>query len=100
MRGDQRIRRRRVRFDHPSEVAAEAERLLRGRYERAGTWSLGQVCEHLAQTVEESVKGENGFAGFLLPVWKRVGARSVLYLMLMTRWIPAGVKLPNRALPR
>jgi hypothetical protein len=94
-----RIRRRRVCFGQPGEVADEAERLLTGGYERAGQWSLAQVCEHLSQTVEGSVDASNGFGGFLLPIWKRISARPVLHLMLLTRWIPSGVKLPAGALP-
>jgi hypothetical protein len=93
------VRRRRVRFGQASDVAEEAGRLLAGGYQRAGQWSLAQVCAHLSQTVEASVDAPNGFGGFLLPAWKRFAARPVLQLMLVTRWIPAGVKLPAGALP-
>ena len=93
------VRRRRVRFGQPGEVAEEAGRLLKNGYERAGQWSLAQVCEHLSQTVEASIDSVNGFGGFLLPVWQRFAAKPVLHLMLVTHWIPAGVKLPAGALP-
>jgi len=35
----------------------EARRLLQVGYDRAGNWSLGQVCNHLAMGIEMSIKG-------------------------------------------
>lgn len=43
--------RRSLRFANYDQMLAEADRLA-GGYERAGEWSLGQVCDHLATTFE------------------------------------------------
>lgn len=49
--------RRPLRFDHLDDVVREAESLLAAGYTRAGQWSLGQMCDHLAQTVERCQDG-------------------------------------------
>ena len=50
-------RRRGLTFQTLQEVATEARSLLRSGYEQAGKWSLGQNCNHLAQTLNMSVDG-------------------------------------------
>jgi hypothetical protein len=49
-------RRRPLAFHNLNEVMPEVDRLLLG-YERAGNWSLGQVCQHLTRTLRHSVEG-------------------------------------------
>ena len=93
------VRRRRLRFSNLRAVAVEAEQLLHAGYERAGRWSLGQVCTHLAQAMEASSNGPDGFDGFMMPMWYRPVAKPILHWILVTGWIPAGVKLPDAALP-
>ena len=46
------MKRRVVRFATFDEVLAEAERLHRKGYRRTGNWSLGQICNHLAQAID------------------------------------------------
>jgi hypothetical protein len=50
------IQRRNLRLVDFPAVLAEAERLGAG-YDRAGTWSLAQVCDHLARVIELSLDG-------------------------------------------
>ncbi len=45
------MQRRVVRFETLRDVLEDIERLQRDGYSRAGNWSLGQVCNHLAQAV-------------------------------------------------
>jgi hypothetical protein len=41
-------------LDH---AVADAEALLASGYDRAGTWGLAQVCDHLARPIEMSLDG-------------------------------------------
>lgn len=50
-------KRRELRLEGLPEISAEARRLQESGYDRAGTWSLGQVCNHLAILMEMSVDG-------------------------------------------
>lgn len=50
------------------DVVEEIERLRDGGYERRGTWSLGQICEHLSYYYAGSLDGY----GFMLPWLVRV----------------------------
>jgi hypothetical protein len=92
-------RRRRIQFQSADQVAADAERLLSGGYQSAGSWTLAKVCEHLSRTIEASLDAQRGFGGFKAPLQYRVVGRPVKHLILLTGWIPAGVKLPEAALP-
>src|ERR1700678_2681238 len=49
--------RRSLRFNTYDDVLADAKSLVRNGYEREGSWSLGQVCSHLNETVEKSIDG-------------------------------------------
>src|SRR5215831_9351550 len=50
------MQRRTLRLADLPAVLAEAERLAAG-YDRAGHWTLGQVCQHLARVIELSLDG-------------------------------------------
>jgi len=49
-------RRRGLHFDDLSQVIPEVERLKTG-YERAGRWTLAQVCKHLSDSVNGAIDG-------------------------------------------
>jgi hypothetical protein len=50
------IQRRTIRLVDFPAVLAEVERLRAG-YDRAGAWTLAQVCDHLARVIELSLDG-------------------------------------------
>jgi hypothetical protein len=52
-----RMQRRELRFQDFDQVLADADRLLAGGYQRAGNWSLAQVCDHLARIITLSLDG-------------------------------------------
>jgi hypothetical protein len=54
-------------------MMADADCLLANGYGRAGNWSLGQCCDHLASTMERSLEGFPS----KLPLPFRVAARWV-----------------------
>src|SRR5262245_39643223 len=49
--------RRTIRLADLDAVVREAQALHTQGYTRGGTWSLGQMCDHLAQTIERSMDG-------------------------------------------
>lgn len=51
------ITRRELRFESMEEVLADAERLASGEVRTKGTWSVGQILQHLAQTMHASIDG-------------------------------------------
>ncbi len=51
------MKRRTVQLASLEEVQDEAKRLLHAGYDRAGNWSLGQACNHLAIGIEMSTQG-------------------------------------------
>lgn len=86
------MNRRELTFSSYEEVVAEIERLEQTGYEKAGQWSLGQICRHLSYYMRGSLEGFD----FKLPwlVRKLVG-RPVLRRLLKKGEIEPG----NRTIP-
>jgi hypothetical protein len=51
------LKRRTIRYETMHDVVNEARQLSKESYQRAGEWSLGQVCNHLADAVNMSRDG-------------------------------------------
>ena len=86
-----RATRRRLDFRSWEALLADAERLARDGYDRAGTWSLAQALDHVGAGLRAAV------AGFprRMPWPMRLAARTgALPLMRRWRWIPAGIPAP------
>jgi hypothetical protein len=84
---------RRLEFNDFDDVNQEAERLLNGTYQKAGTWDLAQVCNHLADAMTLSAtKGVRPMAS--LPVRWYIRWR-YLNKVLQSRKLPSGVKAPE-----
>lgn len=49
--------RRTLRFESFDDLIRDAERLLAGGYEKAGNWSLSQVCDHLSDWLTYPLDG-------------------------------------------
>ncbi len=88
--------RRPLSFATLSDIMPDVDRLLLG-YTKAGNWSLGQVCQHLARVFRYTIEGspEPG------PNVLEERARSVLKRRLLSSGVmAAGVEVPNNpALP-
>jgi hypothetical protein len=89
--------RRRLRFDTFDDALAEVERLSASEYERLGVWNLAQMCDHLADAIDDSVRGYS----FRMPWLARtlIGPLALRYV-LKTRSIPVRAKMPKRLEPR
>lgn len=51
------LARNKLSFANLPEATAHARQLLDGGYSRRGNWTLGQICWHLASTIEMSRRG-------------------------------------------
>ena len=89
--------RRALRFDTFDEVIADVRRLELG-YRRAGNWTLGQACDHLARFMRFSL---DGFPpGFRLPAplaW--LMRRVMLSPKSLQKPMPGGMRAPKFLLP-
>ena len=84
------VERRTLHFGTFDDAKAEARRLLKGPYARAGEWSLGQNCEHLAAFMRYSL---DGFPKKLLPwpinaLLRRVALRESFFRKPMPAGLP------------
>src|SRR5262249_22439463 len=77
-------------------VTAELDRLHAGGYEKAGTWDLAQVCDHLTYFIQGSLDGYT----FRVPwLFKALFGRLVLRRILGQRRMKAGITTPQKPLP-
>ncbi|PHR97694.1 MAG: hypothetical protein COA78_27270 [Blastopirellula sp.] len=49
--------RREITLEDFNQVIEESHKLSQSGYYKAGTWSLGQICQHLSQFMEQSLDG-------------------------------------------
>jgi hypothetical protein len=86
--------RRQLRFDSLDDIAAEVERLAACVDVRAlGNWSSGQVLQHLASTMDNSIDGfPFAVAG---PI--KLLLRLFFKRRFLTKPMPPGFKLPRKA---
>jgi Protein of unknown function (DUF1569) len=86
--------RRQLRFNSLDDIAAEVERLAACREITAlGNWSSGQVLQHLASTMDNSI---DGFPNFV-PAPIKLFLRLFMKRRFLTKPMPPGFKLPPRA---
>jgi hypothetical protein len=86
--------RRQLRFQCIDDIAADVERLAACKELRAlGNWSSGQVLEHLASTMDNSI---DGFPNFV-PAPIKLFLRLFLKRRFLTKPMPPGFKLPAKA---
>jgi hypothetical protein len=84
--------RRQLSYGSLQEVLADAERLSQGKIKALGNWSPGQIFQHLATTMNQSIDGSNFKVHWLL--------RKILPLMknkMLKGPMRAGFKLPADA---
>ena len=89
------IDRRRLDFRTFPELAGELRSLRGVSYDRAGKWSLGQVCRHLNNAISQSVDGFDIHVPWVI----RLFAPIALKVTLKKRSMPAGFKGPSEWAP-
>jgi Protein of unknown function (DUF1569) len=86
--------RRQLRFHSLEDILADVEKLAGARSVRAlGAWSHGQVLQHLAIIMTQSIDGYHATAPWLV----RFIGRNFLRRRYLTKPMPAGFKLPRQA---
>jgi hypothetical protein len=93
-------RRTELSFADLDQVIAEVRRLQEGGYRRAGNWSLGQCCRHLAYLNTASLDGfgpEVGIPKFVQRILPIVG-KPILWLVFK-KGMPSGLKAPKALQP-
>jgi hypothetical protein len=95
--GGKSMRRRRVDFKDLSDVCADARELNKSGWLAVGRWDLSQVCNHLADATEWSVKGFPLQAPWLV---RRFFGPWAFRKVLKARRLRAGVKVPDKILPQ
>jgi hypothetical protein len=91
-----RPKRRELRFTSYTEVLTEVARLQERGYQRAGTWTLTENCEHLRIFMRCSM---HGFGDTRVPWPIRMLGPLLLWGTLRRKKIPAGVQAPAPFLP-
>lgn len=86
-----RSQRQRLHFEDLAGAIAHAKSLQNSGYEQLGNWSLGQVCNHLAQTVNLSV---NGFP-FRLPSPVAAVLRWAFFNVSVVPRLMGSIRLPT-----
>ena len=89
--------RRSLTFTSLDRVMPEVDRLLLAGYTTAGNWTLGQMCNHLTQSLIWTVDGFPKLAPWFFR--KSVGPLLLRHILKSGRF-PAGVRLPSRYLPK
>jgi hypothetical protein len=85
--------RRRIRYRTLDEVVADAARAVSANSATTGTWSLGQILEHLAIAQDKMIDG----FGFQAPLPIRTVGRFFLKKRLLVKGLTPGFKLSPRA---
>jgi hypothetical protein len=85
--------RRPLHFDSLEEALAEAERLASGAVTTSGKYSLGQILEHLARTIEIAL-GQRSAPKIPFPI--RLAAR-LLRTRFLSKPMRSGFKLPSKS---
>lgn len=88
--------RRTIEFARLDDVMPEVDRLLAG-HAMAGNWTLGQVCNHLADTYRMSVEGFGVQAPWLV---RATLGRVIKKKVLGDGRMKAGIKVPEKFLPK
>lgn len=85
--------RRTLRFESFDDVLNDAERLVMANAGTVGKWTLGQILEHLAITMEKSIDGFQSRAAW--PI--RLLARTLMKEKVLRDGMRAGFRLPKNA---
>lgn len=87
--------RRKVRYGSSDELLADAERRAQPDVRRVGNWSPGQIYEHLAIAMNNSIDGMD----FMLPAPVRLVMNLFMKRKFIKQEIPPGFKAPSSARP-
>ena len=85
--------RRDVHYDSYDDVLADAERLASGDILTVGNWTLGQIFEHLAQTMNSSIDGTDMKFPWLM---KKIILLFINKEKMLNKTLSPGFKIPKK----
>ena len=85
------LRREDLWFETLDDMLNDADNLLASGYQKAGNWSLGQICWHLAGPIDQSIDGWT----VKVPGIMRFAATTFMRKRFLTKPWPAGIKIPK-----
>jgi hypothetical protein len=89
-------------FESLQAAADDARRLLEGGYDRAGNWSLGQCCGHLANWLNYQIDGYPPLPLFLKPIFfivRNTNASRLLRKVNQSGRMPVGSATAPSSIP-
>jgi hypothetical protein len=89
-----RLSRRDLRFESLQAALDDAERLASGPHRTVGQWSLAEIFEHLARTLDGFYDG----FGFQAAWWIRKLMGPLIMRRFLTKGMPAGFRLKGDSL--
>ncbi|EAQ80243.1 DUF1569 domain-containing protein [Blastopirellula marina] len=92
-------KRREVVFENLADVVDECRRLTVVGYHHVGQWNLGQICQHLAAGMNQSVDGFEDPPPFWMPIAKPLIRMLVLPTILKGGVIKMKATAPKSTLP-
>lgn len=81
--------RRELHFDSYDQILGDVHRLAARPYRQLGNWSLGDICQHLAKSIDMAIDGSNAQFPWLL---RKIAP--LLKNRFISRPIPAGYTIP------
>lgn len=89
--------RRKINCATLDDVMPDVDRLLATGYDREGSWSLGQVCQHLSKSLLQSAEGPQ-IRSFALLLLRWTIGPFVRRRILRKRAMPTGIKISSASL--
>ena len=83
--------RRPVRYESPSDVLADAERLAAAGATTTGNWSLAEIVDHVATGVDLMIDG----FGYVAPWYVRLVGRALFKRRILRRGMPPRLPFPG-----
>jgi hypothetical protein len=88
------LSRRSLRFESLQAALDDAERLATGPHRTIGKWSLAEIFEHLARTLDGFYDG----FGFQAAWWIRKLMGPLIVRRILSKGMPAGIRLRGDAI--
>lgn len=85
--------RRTLHFSSLQEILDEAERLAASPHQLLGSWSYGEILDHLARGMDDFYVG----FGFQAPWFARTLIAPLIRKRVLKQPMPTGIKLPKTA---
>lgn len=91
------MQRRKLDLPNAEAVLAEVNRLREEGYQPLGKWNLGQICEHLTETIRFGLDPSNRRLPWIV---RKLFTTRAFHRVLRTRKMATGIPIPRRIKPK